>query len=101
MVLEVIGREVGYGGRVAGGSALLDWVLASRCVGKKRAGLPLRLLEREQGTVLSNGHSLRCARVPVPVLDDVAAHARGLDPQPEAGKRFVPDYLFLRRGFEA
>ena len=60
----------------------------------------LRLIEGQQRTVLPDGQAPRRARVPVTILDDVAADSTGLHPNPKAREAIVPHYYVLIGGLD-
>jgi hypothetical protein len=64
------------------------------------ASLFLRLIEGQQRTVLPDGQAPRHARVPVAILDDVAADPTGLHPDPKAGEAVIPHNHVLIGGLD-
>ena len=71
-------------------------VLPAGSVGQKASGLPLRLIKRQQLSVLTYGQSLGLTPIASAILDDVAPHTSGLDPDAEAGEGGVPHYELRR-----
>ena len=70
-------------------------------VGEEASGLPFRLVEGQQRSVLPDRHALRLASVAGSILDDVTADACRLDPEAEAGEGAAPHYEFLWTGLHA
>jgi hypothetical protein len=79
---------------------IFDRILAAHGIREHRACLLLRLIEGQQRTVLPDGQAPRRARVPVAILDDVAAHPTGLHPDPKAGEGVIPHNHVLIGGLD-
>src|SRR5215207_5648598 len=97
ILLEVVRREVPHGRRLPLGPTLGDGVLPAGSVAEEASGLPFRLVEGQQRSVLPDRHALRLASVAGSVLDDVTADACRLDPEAEAGEGAVPHHELLER----
>jgi len=78
------------------GPTLGDGVLPSGSVDENASGLLLRLIKRQQLSVLTYGQSLGLTPIASAVLDDVAPNTSGLDPDAEAGEGGVPHYELRR-----
>src|SRR6202030_4677347 len=85
MSLQVINREIRNGGGPPSCLADFNRILAAHGIREHRACLFLRLIQGQQRTVLPDGQAPRRTRVPVAILDDVAADPTGLLPNPKAG----------------
>ena len=66
-------------------------VAAAHGVREQRPGLFLGLIEGQERAMSADGGAARGPGVARAVLHDVAAGAARLDPDAEAGKRFIPD----------
>jgi hypothetical protein len=84
--LQIIGRKVRNREGPSRRPSDFDRIIAAHCICKHRACLLLRLIEGQQRTVLLDGQAPRRARVPVAILDDVAANPTGFHPDPKAGE---------------
>src|SRR5262245_26625960 len=95
-MLEVVLRELSHGR--SGPSRLIvgNGIVAAQSVGEENPSALLSLVERQQWAVLTDRFAPRRARLPVPILHDVAFDTRRFDANPKAGKLDVPNDVLRR-----
>ncbi len=92
MAFEVIGREVCHVRRLSTRTALPNRILSTQGVGQDAASPLLGLIEGEQCSMLTNGHSLGGAGGSITILDDVASNSCWFHSDAEAGESGVPNH---------